>query len=524
MNDTPAGNSDLEAARARGMLWAAHAAAAPQRSAIVSEAGNRTFGELNRRCNRLARALAGHGLGPGDAVAMLCSNRPEFAETVGAAQRSGLRVTPINTHLTAAETAYVVADCEARAFIADARYAEAAAGAAAAARPRVRLAVGGAIDGFDGYDDVLAEHADADVDGVLGATMLYTSGTTGRPKGVRRTTPAPTPIYGRFAEWASFRPGMDTMLVTGPLYHAAPMGLNLMLALNAGVGMVFMDKWDAEATLALIARHRVTHTHVVPTMLYRMLELPDAVRAAYDVSSLRWVVHGAAPCPIDVKRRAIAWLGPTLYEYYAATEGGSAAIASDEWLAKPGSVGRAIEGATIEILDETDAPLPMGEVGTVYFHVSEEHRFEYFKAPEKTAAAYRGEHYTLGDVGYVDGDGYLFLTGRNAETIISGGVNIYPSEVDDVLLLHGSVADAATVGVPNEEWGEEVKAVVELADGFAPSAGLAADLITHCRAHLAHFKCPRSVDFSPRLPRLPTGKIQRARVRTPYWEGRDKLV
>ena len=516
--------SDIEAAGDRGMLWAVHAGAAPERPAIMSAAGSRTFGELNGRCNRLARALAARGLGAGDGVAMLCSNRPEFAEGIGAAQRAGLCITPINVHLTGDEVAYVVADCEAVALIAEARFAEAARQAAATVRPPVRLAVGGAIDGFESYEDALAGQPAGDVEGVLGRLMLYTSGTTGRPKGVRRATPRPAPIYAPLVEWAAFRPDEDVMLCTGPLYHSAPLGLNLMLGLNNGVGVAIMDKWEAEETLALIERHRVTHTHVVPTMLHRLLALSNDVRAAYDVSSLRWVVHGAAPCPVQVKRRAIQWLGPTLIEYYAATEGGGTLITSEEWLGKPGSVGRPVDGVAIEVLDDAGRPRAAGEVGAVYFRLPEEHRFTYFKAPAKTAAAFRGESYTLGDVGYLDADGYLFLTGRHAETIISGGVNIYPAEVDAVLMRHPAVADVATVGIPNDEWGEEVRAVVELAGGFQASPGLAAELVAHCRDGLAHFKCPRSVDFADRLPRQPSGKILRGRVRAPYWQGRDGEV
>ena len=255
-----------------------------------------------------------------------------------------------------------------------------------------------------------------------------------------------------------------------------------------------------------------------------MLNLPDAVRDAYDLSSMRWVVHGAAPCPIEVKRQSIDWLGPVLIEYYAATEGGGTLIDSGEWLKKPGSVGRPAVGAAVEIHDVDGRVLPHGEVGTVYFQTPPENRFQYFKAADKTADAHRGNAFTLGDMGYIDDDGFLFLTGRNAETIISGGVNIYPSEVDDVLLLHPAVHDTATVGVPNQEWGEEVRGVVELEEDFTASDALAAELVAHCRDRLAHYKCPRRIDFADSLPRLPTGKILRGRVRASYWDGETKKI
>ena len=533
MNDgaTPIGPIDpvdlgarLEAARARGMMWSVHAAVAPARPAVISDGGNRTFGELNGNCNRLARALTARGLVPGDAVALLSWNRPQFAEAIGAAQRAGFRVTPINYHLTGREVAYIVADCEAKALLTDARFAAAAGQAAAETGVAVRLAFGGAIDGFEDYGEALAAESADDVDATLGSVMLYTSGTTGRPKGVARATPHPATIFAPLVEAAAFRSGEDVMLCTGPLYHAAPMGLNLLLGLNGGITMLFMDKWDAEETLRLIDRHRATHTHVVPTMLYRMLNLPAAVRDAYDISSMRWVVHGAAPCPTEVKRQAIDWLGPVLIEYYAATEGGGTLIDSREWLAKPGSVGRPAVGAVVEIHDDDGGLLPTGEVGTVYFQTPPETRFRYFKADDKTADAHRGDAFTLGDMGYIDGDGYLFLTGRNAETIISGGVNIYPSEVDDVLLLHPAVHDSATVGVPNPEWGEEVRGVVELEAGSVATDDLAAELVAHCRDRLAHYKCPRRIDFADALPRLPTGKILRGQVRAPYWEGETKSI
>jgi long-chain acyl-CoA synthetase len=278
-----------------------------------------------------------------------------------------------------------------------------------------------------------------------------------------------------------------------------------------------MDGWSPEETLELMARHGITHTHLVPIMFHRLLALPDEVRDAFDPSSLRLVVHGAAPCPVDVKRRMIEWWGPVIDEYYAATEGGGTYITAKEWLAKPGSVGKASAGAAVEVRDEAGTVLAPGEIGTVWFRRSEIEPFEYHRDPDKTASVHRGNWFTLGDMGFADEDGYLFLTGRSAELIISGGVNIYPAEIDAVLLEHPSVRDVATIGVPNDEWGEEVKAVVEVREGVAADDALAAELVTFCRERLAHFKCPKSIDFADDLPRFETGKIYRRLVRDRYW-------
>ena len=285
-----------------------------------------------------------------------------------------------------------------------------------------------------------------------------------------------------------------------------------------------MEQWTPEQTLALIERYKVTSSHMVPTQLSRLLKLPEDVMARYDLSSMRWLLHGAAPCPVDTKRRMIEWLGPVLHEYYAASEGGGTYIQSDEWLAKPGSVGRPAPGVALSIVDGDGRALPPGETGTIYFEVEPEYRFVYFKDPEKTASIYRDGAFTLGDMGYLDADGYLFLTGRSAEVIISGGVNIYPAEIDDVLLLHPAVADVAVVGAPNDEWGEEVRAVVQPAPGADAGPALAEDLIEFCRARLSAYKCPRSIDFVATLPRLETGKVQRHLVRQPYWAGRARAI
>jgi long-chain acyl-CoA synthetase len=276
---------------------------------------------------------------------------------------------------------------------------------------------------------------------------------------------------------------------------------------------VLMDGWDAEETLRLVDKHKVTHTHVVPTMFHRLLALPDDVRAGYDLSSLRHILHGAAPCPVEVKRRTIEWLGPVVYEYYAATEGGGTFVDSHEWMAKPGTVGKPVEEGVVRIEDDRGDELPTGEIGTVYLRAAAQGKFRYHKDDEKTAASYHGDYFTVGDHGYLDEDGYLFLTGRIAELIISGGVNIYPAEVDAVLLTHPAVGDVGTIGVPDEEWGEKVVAVVEPKAGAQATPELAAELVAWCRQRLAHYKCPRTIEFVAQLPRHDNGKLYRRKLR-----------
>jgi long-chain acyl-CoA synthetase len=499
------------------------ASAHPDRPAVVmAESGvTITFAELDERSNRLAHLLRASGLRRGDHIALLMENHPRFLEVVWAALRSGLYITAVNSHLTAEEVTYIVGDCEAQVLVTSAKLAPVAGDLAwdELSRVHTRLMVDGAIDGFEAYEDAVAAHPATPIDDESsGTTMLYSSGTTGRPKGVLRPLPDThpgddDPRVTASAKSYGFRDGM-VYLSPAPLYHAAPLAFCVLTHRNGGT-VVVMEHFDPARALALIDEHRVTHSQWVPTMFVRLLRLPEEERARYDLSSHELAVHAAAPCPVPVKQQMIEWWGPILYEYYAGTEGnGSTAITSEEWLDHPGSVGRARAG-TVHIIGPDGEELPPGEEGAIYFGGGA--TFEYHGDPEKTASArLPGGLSTLGDIGYLDQDGYLYLTDRKAHMIISGGVNIYPREIEDVLIQHPAVADVAVFGIPNEEFGEEVKAVVELLEGHEPTEALAAELTGHCRAHLAGFKVPRSIDFTDEMPRLPTGKLYKRKLRDQY--------
>lgn len=506
----------------RGLRLAWWARQQPDVPAIVpasgDPAGTRTFAQLDAGSNRVVRALRRRGLQVGDAVALACRNRAEYAEVADATQRAGFRLTPINWHLTADEAAYIVADCGAMAFVADAAVGAMAVGAAAAAPGcEVRLAVGGEIDGFEPFAEaVAAEEGGLIDDPTPGSTMFYTSGTTGRPKGVHRPFDPAADAAPVVNLYGYDETGGDVHLCTGPLYHAAPYVFSLQVPLAFGATVVLVEQWDAAAALRLIEEHGVTHTHMVATMFHRLLSLPEEVRAAADVSSLRHVLHGAAPCPVPVKQALMDWWGPIVWEYYAATEGIGCFASPATWLERPGTVGRPVPDDHVFVGSEAGDRLPPGETGLVYIKAPETGRFAYFGDAAKTDGAYRGDHFTLGDVGHMDADGYLFLTDRSADLIISGGANIYPAEVDAVLLTHPAVGDAATIGVPDEEWGERVLSVVELQPDVAPTPSLADELVAFCRQRLAHFKCPRTVEFTDALPRQDNGKLYKRRLREQY--------
>ncbi len=501
----------------KGMTPSVWAKEKPDAIALHDPLQTRTFAELNANANRIVRVLRAAGLTAGDGVAVLTSNRAEFVEALWATLRAGLRFTPVNWHLTADEVEYIINDCEAKALIAETRYPS----ALSAKTPNVviKLSVGADAEGFTPLSHALAGVDATDIgDPSLGTAMLYTSGTTGRPKGVFR----------KGAVLAVPEPGApdDVQMCAGPAYHAAPLAFDIRLPMAAGIPVVFLDKWDSEGVLAAIERYRVTRAHLVPIMFQRLLALSDEVKAKYDLSSLRYIVHGAAPCPPEVKRAMIDWLGPILHEYYAGSEGGAGFMVSSlEWLQKPGTVGRLPTPGAAKVLDDEGAEITEpGRPGTIYFAVSPVSPFEYFKAPEKTASAHKDGYFTLGDVGYFDEDGYLFLTGRTAECIISGGVNIYPQEIDNEIIKHPAVEDSCVIGVPSDEWGEAVKAVVTLNPGHQPSEALAADILAFTKSRVAGYKAPRSLDFVEELPRSPAGKIQRGKVRAPYWAGRTRQI
>ena len=501
-----------------GMTASVWADVKPDEIAVIDPIGQRTFLEINANANRIVRLLRAHGVVAGDAVALLCSNRAEFVEVLSACLRGGYRITPVNWHLTEGEVEYIINDCEAKALIAETRYP--AAMSAQAPLVKVKVSIGEDAPGFLPYARTLAGIDGADIDDpVMGGAMLYTSGTTGQPKGVYRkaNTTVLTPGPGE---------PDDVQLCAGPAYHAAPLAFDVRSALAQGNLLIFLDRWDSEGVLAAIERHRVTRAHMVPIMFQRLLALPDAVKAKYDISSLRFVIHGAAPCPPEIKKAMIDWLGPIINEYYAGSEGGAGfVISSQEWLDKPGTVGRLPMPGAIKLLDDEGAEIhEPNKPGTIYFMVSPIAPFEYFKDPAKTAAAHKGAYFTLGDVGYLDEDDYLFLTGRTAECIISGGVNIYPQEIDNEVIKHPAVEDSCAIGAPNAEWGEEVKVVVTLHPGQAPSDDLGRDILAFAKARLAGYKAPRTLDFVEELPRSPAGKIQRGKVRAPYWAGRARQI
>jgi long-chain acyl-CoA synthetase len=493
---------------------------AGQAAATAADGTGLTFAQLDDESRRLASLLEARGLQPGDTVAILLENIPRFLSAAWGALRAGLRIVPVNWHLSAAEAVYIAGDSGARALITSGTLAP-LAGEIARSGPvlAAKLVTGGPAAGFEDFDAALAASSpERPAQEPGGQVMFYSSGTTGRPKGIKRTLP-PAPFgsdQGLEAILAGlYGFGADTVyLCTGPLYHAAPLGWSLG-AQGLGGQVVVMPRFDPEACLAMIEQFRVTHVQFVPTMFVRMLKLAPEVRARYDLSSLRRVVHAAAPCPVEVKRAIIGWLGPIVDEYYAASEGNCYfAIGSEDWLAHPGSVGRPLLG-TPHILDDDGAELAAGEVGQIW--IEGPRVFEYHNDAAKTASAFNDRDWsTLGDLGHLDADGYLYLSDRRTDLIITGGVNVYPREIEDALAMHPAVADVAVIGLPDAEMGQEIRAIVQPAAGVAGSPELEQELIEHCAAQLARFKRPRRVDFVAELPRVPSGKILRRLVRDTY--------
>ena len=503
-----------------------HATTRPQDVALIMASGQTvTYGQLLERSNRVAHLLHEAGLRRGGAVVLMVPNSPAFFEITWACQRSGLYYTPVNTHLTLEEVEYIVDDSGAKAVFLHADYRAVAAGLAGR-NPEVvvRFALGGEVPGYRGYEEAAAgDSADLPPEPSQGTELLYSSGTTGRPKAVHRPLPGPEGSWAQASLAGSLpeRYGLDrhaVYLSPAPLYHSAPLNFT-MAVMRIGATDVVMERFDAESTLALIERHGVTHAQFVPTMFVRILKLPEAVRHRYDLSSLRCVIHAAAPCPVEVKQQMMEWWGPIIHEYYGGTEGFAGTfIGPEEWLAHPGSVGKPMN--PVHAVDEDGRELPTGEPGILYFEGGPE--FEYHNDPEKTASITHEKGWrTLGDVGYVDDEGYVYLTDRATFMIVSGGVNIYPQEAENVLVLHPAVADVAVFGVPNPEFGEEVKAVVQPVESSRAGPELEEELLSYCRSKLAPYKCPRSIDFEPELPRDPNGKLYKRRLRDRYWEGHE---
>jgi len=509
-----------------------HAASQPDKLAAIraSSGESLTYAELDARSNRIAHLLHDHGLRRGDHVAYYLENSLAVFEILWACQRSGLYFTPINFHLTASEAAYIVDDCDAQVLIASAALDQSEDLGRLAERCTLKLAVGGALTGFADFEQAIAGKPESPLEPEsMGSMMIYSSGTTGRPKGVKRALPgvpleAGGPLFHGLI--AMYGLGKDTVhLSPAPLYHAAPLGWT-SATVQAGGTVVFMDRFDPEDALRQIERYKVTHSQWVPTMFIRMLKLDEQTRCKYDLSSHRYAIHAAAPCPSEVKRQMIAWWGPIIEEYYSSTEGaGMTMISSKDWLAHPGSVGRST-GAPLHVCDEEGRELPAGEAGLIYGEPPAGRGFTYHKDEGKTLGSAHPEHpewRSIGDIGYLDEEGFLYLTDRKAFMIISGGVNIYPQQIEDALALFPGIADVAVIGVPNEDLGEEVKAVVQPAPSVTPSGEFAREILAFVTSKLGKQLTPRSVDFVEELPRLPTGKLAKGVLKDKYWGKQTRI-
>ncbi len=510
------------------MFPGAFVATTPDKPAVIAAATGEslTYRELDENSTRIANHLAALGLRPGDNITVVSANDLHIFEVYWAALRSGLYITAINHHLTAEETNYILTDCGASVLFAGASVAAAVADAGqieALGRPGHRIVWGGELDGFDNYEHVLATASPKPrADQPRGTDFLYSSGTTGRPKGIKIPLPdgqvdqipdTYTVVFGGLFQFTA-----DTVYLSpAPLYHATPLRY-CGVTNSVGGTVIMLDRFEPEAALAAIDKYRVTHSQWVPTMFIRMLKLPAEIRERYDVSSIRYAVHAAAPCPVEVKRAMIEWWGPVIHEYWASTEAaGATIIGPQDALERPGSVGKALLGI-IHICDDAGAELPTGDVGLVFIE-RDFVPFQYHNDPVKTREAQHPEHETwstTGDIGYLDEDGFLYLTDRKAFTIISGGVNIYPQEAENVLIGHPAVYDVAVIGVPDPDLGEVAKGCVQLAPGHVPSAELAAELLAFTGERIAAYKVPRSIDFLDDLPRTPTGKLVKRELQKQY--------
>ena len=516
------------------MFPGAHIDTTPDKPAVIMAGSGemQTFAELDAAANRFSQLLYAAGLRPGDHVAICMENHPRYLEVIWGCHYAGLVYTAASSRLTSHELAYIVNDCQARVFVTS-KYKADQATEIVDGTPGVelRLMLDGVVPGYESYEAaVAAQPAEPLEVRVAGIDMLYSSGTTGLPKGVMRefvseplesTAGSVSPLMGML-----FGVTADSIYLSpAPLYHAAPLRFCLA-AQGHGATVVVMEHFDAEEYLKAVEKFKATVSQVVPTMFVRLLKLPDEVRARYDVSSLQCVIHAAAPCPIPVKRQMIEWFGPVIHEYYAGTEGnGFVYCNSDMWLAHQGTVGTPL-ACTVHIVDEEGVEVPAYESGTIYFEGGA--TFEYHNDPEKTKGSRHPLGWsTLGDVGYLDADNFLYLTDRKAYMIISGGVNIYPQEAENVLVTHPKVIDVAVFGVPNEDFGEEVKAVVhpvEMPVDEAAASALERELIAFCRTELADVKCPRSIDFREELPRHPTGKLYKRLLKDEYWKDSGRTI
>jgi len=516
-------------------MWpAVHAETKPDKVAYVMAGSGEqvTYRELNDRSNQLAQLFAAAGLGFGDHVALLMENQPRFLEVCWAAQRSGLYYTAINWHFNADEVAYILDDCDARALVVSDAMRDVAVELADGKMPdavETRLVVGEPVDGYEPYEDAIARFpAEPIAEELEGHPMLYSSGTTGRPKGIKyalERRPAGEPVLAIDMVAAVYGMSEDSVYLSpAPLYHSAPLQYS-MIMLRLGATVVIMERFDPVDALRAIEHFGVTHSQWVPTMFVRMLKLPAEERERFDVSSMQCAIHAAAPCPVPVKEQMIDWWGPIVHEYYAATEGtGATMIDSAQWLEHRGSVGKPIL-SVVHVLDDDGNELGSGEVGVIWFEPQGTLSFEYHKDEEKTASAH-DEHgwSTVRDMGYLDDDGYLYLTDRQTFMIVSGGVNIYPQEAENLLVTHPKVMDCAVFGVPDDEMGEAVKAVVQPIEMDDAGPELERELLEFCREHLAHYKSPRSVDFEPELPRHETGKLYKRLLRDRYWGERESRI
>lgn len=507
------------------------AQADPERIAIVAPDGTEVrAGEMLATVNQVSHGLRAQGLSRGDTVATVMPNGLEFMQLYLGAMQIGLYLTPINHHLVGPEIAYIVNDSDAKLFVGHEAFADEITKAATefTLAPEKRFAAGD-IDGFRPLSELTDGQPTTNPDDrVAGLPMHYTSGTTGRPKGVKRALIDIDPdilgeLYSGLQQMFGVNPFDNHVHITGsPLYHTAVL-LWTLNSLHMGHKVVLMDRWTPEGMLELIDRHKVTTTHMVPTQFHRLLELPEEVRNKYDVSSTRCMVHAAAPCPPDIKRKMIEWWGNSITEYYAATEGGGTIITAEEWMRKPGSVGKAWTGSEVRILDEDGNQLPANTEGTVYMSLAQAN-FEYKGDEAKTNENRREGFFTVGDWGLLDEDGYLFLKDRKSDMIISGGVNIYPAEIESELMGFDKIFDVAVFGIPHEDWGEEIKAVVQPAPGVTPDDTLREEIMAYAESRLAKFKRPKTIDFIEEMPRDPNGKLYKRKLRDPYWEAKGRQI